>query len=116
MGQNVEYAVPWEATIGIRPYEEIPQSTKDYADFIANVNSLGLTVPLYGMEDRRIELHEEMLKDYGLRYEYTRVAVQLIGLNVDETTPTWRIAQYVDANLRYIKDHYPQSRTQEELS
>ena len=95
----------------VRPYEELPQVTKDYADFICNVQSLGTDMGvLYGIEDRRIQLHNEMVAEYGLRYEYTRTAVAQIGKMITDTMRPERVAQLVDANLRYIKDHEPAAR------
>lgn len=92
------------------PYDEIPQATKDYADFICNVKSLGDVGSLYGVESRRIELHEEMVKAYGLRYEYTRTAVAVIELTIIDAMRAERVAQLIDAQLRYVKNTNPNAR------
>ena len=97
----------------IRPYEEIPEETRDYADFICNVAELGEGMEnLYGIEDRRVKMHIGMVAKYGLSYEYTR---QAVCLSRPETTQFCadRLAQIIDANLRYIKDTQPESKIQE---
>ena len=97
----------------VRPYEEIPESTRDYADFICNMHDLDMP-GLMALEDRRVELHEEMCKDYGLRYEYTRAATSAVYLDYCHLTPE-RVAQAVDSNLRYVKGLYEQARTDNKL-
>lgn len=92
------------------PYDEVPQATKDYADFICNVKSLGDVGSLYGVENRRIELHEEMVKAYGLRYEWTRTAVAEIELTITDVMRAERVAQLIDAQLRYVKGTMPEAR------
>lgn len=97
----------------IRPYEEIPEVTRDYADFICNVADLGEGMEkLYSLEDRRVEMHMRMVAEYGLRYEYTRQAVCLTHPEITQFRAE-RLAQVIDANLRYIKDTQPESRIQE---
>ena len=97
----------------LRPYDEIPQSTKDYADFICNMHDLDCP-GLLAFEDRRVELHEAMCEDYGLRYEYTRVATACIYLDYCHLT-TERVAQLVDSNLRFVKGRYEAARKYNKL-
>lgn len=55
----------------ILPYEEIPEVTRDYVDFLFNVADLGEGMShLYSIEEQRINLHEKMIAEYGLRYEH----------------------------------------------
>lgn len=104
-----EYPIPGT----IRPYEEIPEEARDYADFICNVAELGEGMgQLYGIEDQRIKMHIGMVAKYGLRYEYTRQAVCLTRPEIASFRAN-RLAQIIDANLRYIKDTQPESRIQE---
>ena len=97
----------------IRPYEEIPQSTKDYADFICNMHDIDCP-GLLAFEDRRVQLHEAMCEDYGLRYEYTRVATAAVYLDYAHLTPE-RVAQMVDSNLRFVKGIYEAARKDDKL-
>ena len=97
----------------VRPYDEIPESTRDYADFICNMHDLDVS-GLIAMEDRRVELHEAMCEDYGLRYEYTRTATASVYLDYCHLTPE-RVAQAVDSNLRYVKGMYEQARKDNKL-
>lgn len=93
----------------IIPYEEIPESTRDYVDFIFNIADLGEGVGrLYEVEKRRNELHERMVADYGLRYEYTREAVCYPYAELIKMRPE-RIAQIIDSNLRWIWDSEPKA-------
>ena len=98
------------------PYEEVPEETRDYADFVMNTtelkDNLGMCdMTFYGFEEQRINLHKKMVKRYGLRYEYTRNAVYL-----DPNSPNItkfsekRYAQIIDAYLRWLKDKCPESR------
>ena len=97
----------------IRPYEEIPEETRNYADFICNVSELGEGMEkLYGIEDMRVKMHIGMVAKYGLRYEYTRQAVCLTRPTITQFRAD-RLAQIIDANLRYIKDTQPESRIQD---
>lgn len=99
-----------EAKTKVLPYEEIPEVTRDYVDFLFNVADLGEGMgKLYHMEDLRIRMHMEMVAEYGLRYEYTRDAVcypyaEIITLRNE------RVAQVIDANLRWLRDNKPQAR------
>lgn len=94
----------------ILPYEEIPEVTRDYVDFIFNVADLGEGMEkLYHIEDQRIKLHERMVAEYGLRYEYTRAAVCFPYQEIIKMRPE-RIAQIIDSNLRRIRDTDPKAR------
>lgn len=94
----------------IRPYEEVPEVVRDYADFICNVADLGEGMgSLYALENKRIEMHMAMVKEFGLRYEYTREAVFTLHDDAISMRPE-RIAQRIDANLRYIQVHIPEAR------
>ena len=99
------------AKYSILPYEEIPEVTRDYVDFLFNVADLGEGCgKLYHMEDKRIELHEKMVAEYGLRYEYTRDAVCYPYAEIITLRPE-RVAQVIDSNLRWLRDNNPQART-----
>ena len=98
-------------------YENLPQSVKDYADFVCNMYDLQQNSGLYGvqaMEDQRVELHERMAEEYGIRYEYTRTATASVCLNIEHMTPE-RVAIAVDWNLRYVKGMYEAARTDNKL-
>ena len=89
----------------IRPYDEIPEATKDYANFIVRVSELGDSVgPFAGLEDRRIKLHHAMVDYYGLEYENTRGAVALLEIGFNETTDEKMIAMLLDQRMRNLKD------------
>lgn len=100
----------------LKPYEEVPEETRDYADFVMNSSELSASLgmggmTLYGFEERRIDLHMKMVKRYGLRYEYTRNAVYLNPNSPDITKfSEKRYAQIIDANLRWLRDKYPETR------
>ena len=96
--------------LDIIPYEEIPEATRDYVDFIFNVADLGEEMgKLRQLEEQRIELHKRMVSEYGLRYEYTRSAVCFPRQELVSMRPE-RVAQVIDSNLRWIRDAEPASR------
>lgn len=88
--------------LDIRPYDEIPEVTRDYVDFLFNVADLGEGMgKLYHLEEQRIKLHERMVAEYGLRYEYTRQAVCYPYQEIIAMRPE-KVAQAIDSNLRRI--------------
>ena len=94
---------------------EAARSSAERRCHICNIQDLGVYGKgLMRIEDRRIELHEAMCKDYGLRYEYTRTAVASVNLEIGKDTPE-RVAQHIDHNLRYLKGMTPAARTDENL-
>ena len=96
--------------LDIKPYPEIPEATRDYVDFIFSVADLGEGMgKLYHIEDMRIEKHMEMVKEYGLRYEYTRAAVCFPYQELSMMRPE-RVAQVIDSNLRHIRETQPEAR------
>lgn len=98
-------------------YENLPQSVKDYADFVCNMYDLQQNAGLYGvqaLEDKRVELHERMAEEYGIRYEYTRTATASVCLRIEHMTPE-RVAIAVDWNLRYVKGAYEAARADNKL-
>lgn len=98
-------------------YANLPQVTKDYADFVCNMQDLQKDLGLYGvmaLEDARRDLHERMAEHYGLRYEYTRTATAAVYLAPWKMTPE-RVAIAVDWNMRYVKGLYEQARTDNKL-
>lgn len=102
-----------EAMETVLPYAEIPEVTRDYADFICNVADLGEGIEkLYSLEDRRVEMHMKMVREYGLRYEFTRTAVCITRPEILKYGAE-RLAQIIDANLRYVKNTLPESRIRE---
>ena len=102
-----------EAMETVLPYAEIPEVTRNYADFICNVADLGEGMEkLYSLEDRRVKMHMRMVREYGLRHEYTRTAVCITHPEILQYGSE-RLAQIIDANLRYIKNTLPKSRIQE---
>lgn len=100
-----------------KEYANLPQVTKDYADFVCNMTDLQKDLGLYGvmaLEDARRDLHERMAEHYGLRYEYTRTATASVYLSPYKMTPE-RVAIAVDWNMRYVKGLYEQARTDNKL-
>ena len=60
-------------------YDDIPESTKFYADFLVHQHSLGsVCKSLSYMDEKRTEYHLAMCKDYALPYERTRVCVAVL--------------------------------------
>ena len=96
-----------------RPYEEIPEVTRDYVDFIFNVADLGEGMgKLYHLEEQRIKMHMRMVKEYGIRYEYTRQAVCMPNQEIIRMRPE-NVAQVIDSNLRRIRELQPEARVEE---
>ena len=97
--------------LDIRPYDEIPEVTRNYVDFIFNVADLGEGMEkLYHIEDQRIKLHERMVAEYGLRYEYTRQAVCFPYHEIIAMRPE-KVAQVIDSNLRRILETQVEARS-----
>jgi hypothetical protein len=84
-----------------RAYEEIPECTREYAEFVCNTHEAGCFA-MMAIEDERCRLHECMAAEYGLKYEDTRDATFQTSLALHEMTPE-RMAIIVDCNLRRLQ-------------
>ena len=89
----------------IRPYEEIPEETREYSDFIVKISLLGDELgPVSCLEDRRIALHKAMAARYGLEYESTRGAVAMLEIGFRDVTNEKHVAMVLDQRMRNLKE------------